>query len=90
MVKFESRLSEDDVRSMFECIQSEPVRHSGSQYQVVTTVPILGDQETRQHRNKVSLTWGKRTDDIVIRTAAIIEDAVVQYRTCQDDAYRVL
>ena len=90
MVKFESRLSEDEVRSMFECIQSEPVRHSGSQCKVVTTMHILGDPETRHHRNKVTLTWSKGTGNIAIRTAAIIEDAALQYMACLDTSYRAL
>ena len=90
MVKFESRLTEDEVRSMFESIQSEPVRHSGSQCKVATTMQILGDPETRVHRNKVTLTWSKGTGNIAIRTAAIIEDAALQYMTCLDNSYRAL
>ena len=88
MVKFGSQLNEDEVRSLFESIQAEPVRHSGTTCKVVTTMNILGDPETKQLRNKVTLTWSKGTGNLAIRTAAIIEDAALMYMQTLDSAYR--
>ena len=68
MVKFESKLDENEVSSLFESIQAEPVRHSGTTCKVVTNMKILGDPETKQLRNKVTLTWSKGTGNIAIRT----------------------
>ena len=88
MVKFTSTLNEDEVRSLFESIQAEPVRHSGTTCKVVTSMNILGDPETKNVRNKVTVTWSKGTGNIAIRTAAIIEDAALLYMQTLDSAYR--